>query len=58
MPQKEFEKEYHYVVRRTLKLAKTVKEKGLPAISEMIDEEKLKKRDILEYGSEYFYISC
>ena len=46
----EFVTEYHSVSARALQLSKKARGEGLLALEEMINHEKVKQRDILEYG--------
>jgi hypothetical protein len=50
MTRDEFITEYHSVSARALQLSKKARREGLLALEEMINHEKVKQRDILEYG--------
>ena len=50
MTHDEFVTEYHNVSARAIELSKKARREGLLALEEMIDREKVKQRDILEYG--------
>ena len=50
MTRDEFMTEYQSVSARAIQLSKKARREGLLALEEMIDPEKVKQRDILEYG--------
>jgi flagellar motor component MotA len=50
MTRDEFIAEYHKVSAKAIQLSKKARNEGLLAMEELINQEKLKKRDILEYG--------
>ena len=50
MTHDEFVTEYHNVSARAIELSKKARREGLLALEEMIDREKVKQRDNLEYG--------
>jgi hypothetical protein len=50
MTYNEFIQEYLKIGNRTLKLSEIARAQGLLSIKKMINQEKMKQRDILEYG--------
>ena len=50
MTREEFKAEYNGIAKRALAFAEKARRKGLLSIEDDIDKEKVKNRDILEYG--------
>jgi flagellar motor component MotA len=50
MERSEFVERFHEIVKRAMIFCKIARNEGLLALEEMLDKEKLEKRDIFEYG--------
>jgi flagellar motor component MotA len=58
MNKTEFEKEYFEIFERALLLAETARRQGILALEDIIDMDKYKQRDILEYGIKFVVDGC
>jgi flagellar motor component MotA len=58
MNKPDFEKEYFEIFERALFLSETAQWQGLLSLEDIIDMDKYKQRDILEYGIKFVLDGC